>query len=256
MNEPFVDIESPIHRTAPTVRVAAAFFLSLVTALAMTPAVPLAALTLGVCFVLMARLPLLVVAKRLLPLCFFLLLIWVVLPFTGEGPVLRTLGPLPLMMDGLSLAILISMKSFSILLILMALVSTMHTFTLGHALNALGMPEKLTFLIVMSARYISVIEREYQKLRNAAKMRGFQPDTSLHSYKTFAHLAAMLLVRSHLRAGRVYNAMVLRGFDGRFNLLTASRSQRLRGCVPQTAGIVFSVVALVGLEVAVRWGGI
>lgn len=256
MNEPFVDIDSPIHRTAPTVRVAAAFFLSLVTALAMTPAVPLSALFLGVCFVLIARLPLFAVAKRLLPLVLFLLLIWVVLPFTGEGAALHTLGPLTVKADGLSLALLISVKSFSILLILMALVSTMHTFAMGHALNSLGMPEKLTFLIVMSARYISVIEREYQKLRNAAKMRGFQPDTSFHSYKTFAHLAGMLLVRSHLRAGRVYNAMVLRGFDGRFNLLTASRAERLQGCIPQTAGIALSVVALVGLEVAVRLGGI
>jgi len=256
MNEPFVDIDSPIHRTAPTVRVAAAFFLSLVTALAMTPAVPLAALCLGILFVLIARLPLLAVARRLLPLVLFLLLIWIVLPFTGEAETLHHLGPLTVKADGLSLALLISVKSFSILLILMALVSTMHTFAMGHALNALGMPEKLTFLIVMSARYISVIEREYQKLRNAAKMRGFQPDTSFHSYKTFAHLAGMLLVRSHLRAGRVYNAMVLRGFDGRFNLLTASRSERLRGCIPQTAGIAFSVVALVGLEVAVRLGGL
>ncbi|WP_300670377.1 cobalt ECF transporter T component CbiQ [Desulfoluna sp.] len=254
MNEPFIDIDSPIHRTSPAVRVAVAFLLSLVTALAKTPVVPLAALVLGVFSVLVARLPLGAVAKRLLPLCFFLILLWVVLPFTGGGPVLHTFGPLTVKADGLNLALLISLKAFSILLVLMALVSTLHTFAMGHALYALGMPEKLTFLIVMSARYISVIEREYQKLRNAARMRGFQPDTSLHSYRTFAHLAAMLLVRSHLRAGRVYNAMVLRGFDGRFRLLTDSRPEGLRGCLPQTAVMAFSVVVLVALEVAVRMG--
>ncbi|VVS93664.1 cobalt ECF transporter T component CbiQ [Desulfoluna spongiiphila] len=256
MNEPFVDISSPIHRTAPTVRVAVAFVLSLVTALASTPTVPLAALGLGGCFLLLARLPLGAVVRRLMPLCLFLFVLWVVLPFTGEGPALGSLGPLTVKGDGLALACLISLKSFSILLILMALVSTMHTFDLGHALNALGMPTKLTFLIVMSARYIVVIEREYRKLRNAARMRGFQPDTSLHAYRTFAHMAAMLLVRSHLRAKRVYNAMVLRGFDGRFNLLTARRSERMAGCLPQTACMAGSVVALVGLEVAVRLGGI
>lgn len=256
MNEPFVDIASPVHATAPTVRVTGAFLLSLVTALAMSPAVPLAALGLGVGFVLLARLPLLAVARRLVPLCLFLALLWAVLPFTGHGPVLHTLGPLAAKADGLRLALLITVKSFSILLILMALVSTMHTFDLGHALNALGMPKKLTFLIVMSARYISVIEREYRKLKNAARMRGFQPDTSLHAYKTYAHLAAMLLVRSHLRAGRVYNAMVLRGFDGTFNLPVAHRSEGLTGCIPQAAGMAFSVVALIGLEAAVRLGGI
>jgi len=256
MNEPFVDISSSIHRTAPTVRVAVAFFLSVVTALASTLTAPLAALGLGACFVLLAKLPLMAVARRLMPLCLFLLVLWAVLPFTGEGPVRHTLGPLTVKGDGLGLALLITLKSFSILLILMALVSTMHTFDLGYALNSLGMPAKLTFLLVMSARYIVVIEREYQKLRNAARMRGFQPDTSLHAYKTFAHLAAMLLVRSHLRAGRVYNAMVLRGFDGRFNMLTAGGAEGLAGCRPQIAGMALSVAALVGLEVTVRLGGL
>lgn len=254
MNEAFADIDSPIHHIAPTVRVAAAFALSLVTALAASPAVPVAALGLGSCFVLVARLPLGSVARRLLPLCLFLLILWGVLPFTGEGPVLKALGPLTVKGDGLDLAFLISLKSFSILLILMALVSTMHTFDLGHALNALGMPVKLAFLIVMSARYIAVIEREYRKLRNAARMRGFQPDTSLHSYRTFAHMAAMLLVRSHLRAKRVYSAMVLRGFDGRFSLPAARRSRGLAGCLPQAACMAGCVAALVGLDVAVRWG--
>lgn len=250
----FVDQDSPIHRTAPPVRVAVAFVISLVTALATTPMAPLVTLGLGGLFVGMARLPILGVVRRLLPLLFFLLFLWAVLPFTGEGDVLYVWGPLSIRASGVALAALVSLKSSSILLVLIALVSTMHSFDLGYALNALGMPEKLTFLIVMSARYISVIEREYKKLRNAAKIRGFQPNTSLHAYRTFAHMAAMLLVRSHLRAGRVYNAMVLRGFDGRFDLMMGSQIEGVRGCFPQVIGMVISVVALLGVEVAVRLG--
>ncbi len=254
MSDDFLDKDSPIHRMAPSVRVALAFVFSLVTALATTILVPLAALVLGGIFVGMARLPVMAVARRLLPLILFLFFLWVVLPFTGEGAILYVWGPLCVKASGVALAVLVSLKSLAILLILIALISTMHTFDLGYALSALGMPEKLTFLIVMSARYISVIEREYKKLRNAAKIRGFQSNTSLHAYRTFAHLAAMLLVRSHLRAGRVYNAMVLRGFDGRFDSMVGPRSEALSGCLPQTMGMVISVMALLGVEVAVRLG--
>ena len=254
MNAGFADRDSMIHRTAPVVRVVAAFGLSLVTALAMTPTVPLVALGLGVVFVGMARLPVTGVLKGLLPLLFFLLILWLVLPFTGEGATGYTWGPLTIKEQGVRLALLVSIKSGSILLILMALVSTMHSFDLGYALNALGLPEKLTFLIVMSARYIAVIEREYRKLSNAAKIRGFQPNTSLHAYRTYAHMAGMLLVRSHLRAGRVYNAMVLRGFDGRFKMMGSERAIYPNGALPQAVGMGLCVVVLMGLEVAVRLG--
>ena len=51
---------------------------------------------------------------------------------------------------------------------------------------------------------------------NALKIRAFQPRTSLHTYRTYAYLVGMLLVRSYDRSERVRNAMVCRGFKGRF----------------------------------------
>jgi cobalt/nickel transport system permease protein len=48
------------------------------------------------------------------------------------------------------------------------------------------------------------------------KIRGFQPRTNLHTYRSYAYLAAMLLVHSHDRADRVYQAMLCRGFHGKF----------------------------------------
>jgi cobalt/nickel transport system permease protein len=52
------------------------------------------------------------------------------------------------------------------------------------------------------------------------KARGFQPTTNLHTYKTYAHLVGMLLVRSADRAERVRNAMLCRGFRGRLYSLS------------------------------------
>ncbi|MCG8470762.1 MAG: energy-coupling factor transporter transmembrane protein EcfT [Desulfobacterales bacterium] len=230
----FAELSSPVHKTAPTVRVVTATVFSVVTALASEHVVPLFALVLSLGFVLGARLPLTAVAKRLIPLTGFLVLIWLVLPLTGAGDILKKVGPFSVTSGGTDLAVMISLKSYAIVLTLMALVSTMHPFVLGHALGVLGMPEKLVFLLVMTSRYITVFEAEYKKLWNAARIRGFCPDTSLHTYRTVAYLVGMLLVRSHLRAGRVHKAMVLRGFDGTFHRMEDPSGSRLGHCIPQT----------------------
>ena len=38
----------------------------------------------------------------------------------------------------------------------------------------------------------------------------------MHTYRTYAYLVGMLLVKSHDRAERVRSAMLCRGFKGRF----------------------------------------
>ena len=55
---------------------------------------------------------------------------------------------------------------------------------------------------------------------NAMKVRGFRPGTNMHTYKTFACLVGMLLVRSSDRAERVRNAMLCRGFRGKLYSLS------------------------------------
>ena len=55
---------------------------------------------------------------------------------------------------------------------------------------------------------------------NAIKIRGFQPGTNMHTYRTYAYLLGMLLVKSYHRAERVRAAMLCRGFEGRFYELT------------------------------------
>jgi cobalt/nickel transport system permease protein len=61
-----------------------------------------------------------------------------------------------------------------------------------------------------------VIEREFQRLMEAARLRGFAPKTNLFTYRTTAYLVGNLLVRSYDRSQRVYEAMLCRGFNGTF----------------------------------------
>ena len=57
---------------------------------------------------------------------------------------------------------------------------------------------------------------EYSRLIKAVKIRGFQAGNNLHTYRTYAYLVGMLLVKSYERAERVRAAMLCRGFRGIF----------------------------------------
>jgi cobalt/nickel transport system permease protein len=114
------------------------------------------------------------------------------------------------------LAAQITLKSNTILLAFIALIATMSLSTLGHTLHRLRVPTKIVYLLLMAYRYIFVIEQEYLRLLRAAKIRGFQPGTNVNTYRTFSYVIGMLLVRAALRAERVHQAMLCRGFNGKF----------------------------------------
>ena len=102
----------------------------------------------------------------------------------------------------------------------MSLIATIPMATLGHALYELRMPGKIVHLLLMTYRYIHVIEWEYQRLIRAAKIRGFKPGTNFHTYKTTAYFVGVLFIRAVERADRVSKAMKCRGFNGQFYCLT------------------------------------
>jgi cobalt/nickel transport system permease protein len=104
-------------------------------------------------------------------------------------------------------------------LALIALVATMNFSIIGYALNWMQIPDKIVHLLLMTYRYVFLIEQEYRRLIRAARIRGFRPGTNLHTYKTYASIVGMLLVRSTLRADRVHKAMLCRGFKRKFYCL-------------------------------------
>jgi len=222
--------DSPVHRMDPRLRVGAATGLSVVVAVAHSLVVPAAALLGAALLTAAARLPLRILFHRLAALWIFLLLLWLVLPFTREGASLGSVGPLVFTRPGVLLAGAVSLKSTAILLLLLSLVGTLDGATLGHALERLRTPKKLVHLLWLTYRYIFVIEAEYRRMRRAARLRGFRPGTNLHTYRTMGWLVGMLFVRSAGRADRVAQAMRLRGFTGRFHSLRTfafTRTDRL-----------------------------
>jgi cobalt/nickel transport system permease protein len=210
---------SPIHRIDPRFRVVAAALFSVQVAVSLHFVLLAAALCIALLLAAAARLPLVPVLRRLAVVNGFVLFLWLFLPFTTPGELLFRIGPLPVTAQGLSLAAAITIKANTIVLAILALVGTMPVALFGHALQRLRLPRSFCHLLLLTYRYVFVIEQEYLKLVRAMKMRGFVPRTDMHTYRSLAHLLGMLLVRSLERSERIYQAMRCRGFEGRFHTL-------------------------------------
>ncbi|MFO7839583.1 MAG: cobalt ECF transporter T component CbiQ [Desulfosalsimonadaceae bacterium] len=219
ISETFAFGDSPLHRLDPRVRVVAAALFSIIAAVSNGFAAVCPAMVLALVLTAMARLPLRLVMARLAVVNGLILFIWLFLPWTYKGTPVLELGPLVFSLEGIRLCALITIKSNAILCALIALAATMPIATLGHALHCLRVPDKLVHLLLMTYRYIFVIEAEYQQLIRAARIRCFTPKTNLHTYKTYAYLVGMLFVRASARGERVHQAMICRGFNGKFRCL-------------------------------------
>lgn len=248
IQEPFADGRSILHIVDPRFRLIAASVFSVIVALSYRPATLICALTGAGVMILAGRLNLLQVIKRLSVLLGFLLLIWIVLPITYDGSAMMRIGPFDIVKEGVNLSLQITAKSIAILGAFIALVATMPITTLGHTLGRMRVPDKIVYLLLMTYRYIFVIEQEYQRLATAIKIRGFSPGTNLHTYRTYAYLVGMLFVRASFRARRVNQAMRCRGFHGKFYSLYQFVS------TPYNHFFIIFFLGLIAMLLIMEWG--
>jgi len=139
----------------------------------------------------------------------------VTLPLTVPGkPLFHVLG-LAVSAEGARRAAAIIMRVNAGVLMATALLSTMGTIRLAGAMSGIGVPDRMTHLFQLTARYVAVFQDEYVRLRQAMRARGFRAASNRHSWRSLGHLLGMLVVRSVERAERVAWAMRARGFSGR-----------------------------------------
>jgi len=246
--EPFANGDSFIHRIDPRHRIIGAVAFSFIVALADRFSPLIIAVVISLILAIAARLNPRAIMRRLTVVFGFLMLIWLVLPLTVDGPALIRIGPIALSRPGIILAARITLKVLAILVMFTALVATMPLSTLGHALHRLMVSKKIVYLILMTQRYIHLLENEYQRTIRALQMRGFNPRTNLHTYKTYAYLIGMLFVRSVARAERIEWAMRCRGFNGRFYDLAGFPSLKASWRFSGVMGLLLIVIAIL------EWG--
>jgi cobalt/nickel transport system permease protein len=246
--EEFSSGNSLIHDLDPRIKIIVATLFSITVAVADRTDVLLLALLFSACCVILSSIPLLRVMRRLLLVNGFILLLWLLLPFTYPGKTLLSVGPFDATAEGIRYAFTITIKSNTIILACIALLGTTSIFTLVHALRHLHVPDKLVQLLFFSYRYIHVIYLEYLRLLNAMKVRCFRPRSNLRTNKAYAYLVGMMLLNSYDRSERVYDAMLCRGFKGQFWILDHFALKR--GDVILFIIMLFSIAALGFLQ----WG--
>lgn len=210
----------PLHRLDPRARLLAAAAWSVAGAVVQGLPVALAALAASALLLAAARPPLGEVVRRLGAVNVFIAFLWLFMPFSTPGdPAFSVLG-LAATRQGLELAALVTLKANAIVLAFMALVATILIPDLGHALRKVGVPHKLALLLVFTHRAIQAMADEYRRMRQAMTVRGFVPRTGLHTWRAYACLAGMILVRGMDRAERVREAMLCRGFTGELRAIS------------------------------------
>jgi cobalt/nickel transport system permease protein len=217
--EEFACGDSFVHRLDPRAKIAATAIYSVVVALNDSVVTSLAALAFPCLLLCAARLGVRAVARRLALVNMFIVFLWFFLPFSQGEKALYSIGPVTLYAEGVQQALLITLKSNAIVLTVMVLLGTSSVFALVHALSHMGIPDKMVHLFFFCFRYIHVIHQEYQRLTKAMRIRGFKPRTDLRTYRAYAYLVGMLLVRSFDRSQRIVAAMKCRGFNGQFYIL-------------------------------------
>ncbi len=247
IHESLANGHSQIHRLDPRLKIIFATVYSFIIALSDRFPTLFAALALSFLLIGLARLNLQEVLRKVVLVNGLILLFWVVLPLTFTGEPLFYLGPLAVTREGILLSAKITIKSNAILLFFIALIATTSIATLGYALNRLRIPEKIVHLLLLTYRYTFVIEQEYARLIRAAKIRGFRAGNNMHTYRTYAYLIGMLLVKATARAERVHQAMVCRGFKGKFYCLHEFSFSR-----PEKIWSALMSIAIIGLGI-VEW---
>jgi cobalt/nickel transport system permease protein len=112
-------------------------------------------------------------------------------------------------------------KSYISALAVLALVSTTPLPQLLRGLELLGVPRFLLMVAQFLYRYLFVISEEAQHMRvAAASRRTVAQAPRADRFRAAAGALAVLFARSYARADAIHRAMIARGFQGRFRLLS------------------------------------
>jgi cobalt/nickel transport system permease protein len=241
-----VPADTPVHRLAPQCKVAATVLF--VLAVASTPTGGywpyLWYLTLLAAVAALARLPPLIMARRLLVEVPFVLFV-LALPVLGGPPRLAVLG-ITLSVPGFHAAATITLKATFGLLATAILAATTPLPEIITGLERLRVPRVFTAVASFMVRYLDVLAAELDRMRTAALCRGGNPRWLWQVREVTAGLGA-LVVRAFERGERVYLAMASRGYTGALPAaLTGTAAPR----AAWASALAVPVLAAIGLVLA------
>lgn len=235
---------SILYRLDPRVKLICVVAFSIVVAISHQMPALIFAVFLAAVVVVVSGVPAVKLFHRMMMANIFVAVLWLFLPFTVVGSPLFSIGPFEVSKEGVLYAVMMTMRSNAIILVMIALMATTSVTSIVHALARLRVPDSLVCLFFFTYRYAHEIVREYTRIHQAMKVRCFTPGTNIHTYKSYAYLVGMLLVNSYERGRRIREAMICRGFTGKFPFRDSPRIRRY-----DIAAVAVTVLTLTGMVI-------
>jgi len=242
----FVHADSPLHRLAPQVKIAAA--LLTLFAIISTPrqafwAFAVYAVTLGG-LVAVARIPGRFLLSRMLVLTPFALLA-LLFPVFGTDPKVEILGT-SLSEQGLwDMWNLLAKAGLGLITAILLGAST-EIADLLRGFDSLRAPRLVTAILGFMVRYIDVVVGDLNRMRLALAARGHQ-GTSIAHWGPYGRAMGTMFIRTYERGERVYLAMESRGYAGEM-----PASSRVRSTPGEWAIAVVVVAAFWAVAITAR----
>jgi cobalt/nickel transport system permease protein len=181
-------------------------------------------------------------------------LLWARLPAGAALARSSLVLPFSLVFAGISLlagdagrAAALLIKSYLSALAVLLLISTTPMPQLLRGLESLGVPRFLLMVTQFMYRYLFVISEEAQHMRAAATARGASVrGMAAHGarFRAAAGALAVLFARSYARAESIHQAMLARGFQGRFQPLARAQFRWADAVFVAAAGGLAGVLRL------------
>jgi len=196
--------------------------------------------------VLYSRAPLKVYLKRLLVPISLIAFIGVIMPFTYGSAVVASLPflGLPIYSEGIYFSVLVFARCISAVSVLNVLILVAPITTVIDSLAWFRVPSVIIDTMMIMFRYIGIFSEESTRMYRAQASRcGHSKSVSYYKKLTnYGNIAGSLLVRAFDRSVKVGNAMVLRGYTGKYNLFTYEKKE-----LPKLDALVGALVIIVSI---------
>ncbi len=217
--EEFAYGNSFVHKLDPRIKIITFIIFSFFCVLTSSNKALLFYCFFSIVLLLLGKVPFKGLLKRIVLINIFNLLLWISLILGDLFSELYSGEFLYIKSDTIELATEITLKSNALFLGALGFIATTPLPALTHALIHLKVPSKLVIIFFLSYRYFSILHQEYDKLMLGIKAKGFYPKTNINTYKTYAYLLGMLLLKSFKKAEDLYRGMLARGYRNTYPLL-------------------------------------
>ena len=162
-------------------------------------------------------------------------------PFFDHTPVFRLGGTV--ITGGVISMITLMLKGVFCLMSSFLLAATTPIDSICAALRKIHVPEMLVTLLLLTYRYVGVLTSELAVMTDAYHLRA--PGQKGIHISAWGSFLGQLLLRSMDRAQRLYESMLLRGYDGRFHYAVRTKFE-IRDAIYLAASAAFFLLVRYG----------